>query len=317
MSTTVRNIPQNGVRLSFSERLSRLANNEALIGVLFILPSLIGFIFFFAIPAIRSVFISFTDWNLVGPANYVALKQYDTLFHDIHFWQSLLITLQYVVWNIPLQTIIATFIALMMNRIQNSAFLRGVMVIPWLLPNVVVGLLWLWILDPTLGILNTGLSLLGLPRQPFLGSPDQAIISVAMINIWRHAGYTSILIFAGLKTIPKTLYEAAAIDGANGVVQFFRITLPLLRPVLAFVLITSIIGSFQVFDTVAITTPNGGPAGSTSVIIYYIYNQVFNRGFKMGIATAASVFLFAILIVVTLIQTRLLNANRSDLSDYS
>ncbi len=297
--------------------LRRFFNSEAVIAYLFILPSLIGFIIFFAAPAIRNIVISFNEWNLVSDPTFNGLKNYETLFADERFWRSLMITTVYVLWNIPIQTVIALFIAVMMDRIQNSAFLRGIMVIPWLLPNVIVGLLWLWMLDPTLGIVNGMLQAIGLGKQPFLGSPDQVIPSIAGINIWRHAGYTAILIFAGLKTIPKALYEAAAIDGATGWVQFWRITLPLLRPVLVFVMVTSLIGSFQVFDTVAITTRNGGPAGSASVIIYYIYDLVFNKGFKMGLAAAASVVLFAILVVVTLIQTRVLRADRSDLGDYS
>jgi multiple sugar transport system permease protein len=185
------------------------------------------------------------------------------------------------------------------------------------MPNVVCGLLWLWILDPTLGIINIAFKALGLPMQPFLGSPDQAIPSIALINIWRHAGYTAILIFVGLKTIPKSLYEAAQIDGANSFRQFRSITLPLLRPVLTFVLVTSLIGSFQIFDTIAITERNAGPAGATRVIIYYIYQQVFERGINMGLATAASVVLFLILISVTLLQLRFLRGGRSDLADYS
>ena len=297
--------------------MSRLVSNEMLLGLLFILPSLIGFAVFFALPAIRSVFISFTEWNLLSPAKYVGLENYQTLFADERFWRSLLITLQYVVWNVPLQTVLAVFIAVMMDRIQNSAALRGIMVLPWLMPNVIVALLWLWILDPTLGILNIFFKAVGLPTQPFLGSPDQAIPAIALINVWRHAGYTAILVFAGLKTIPKSLYEAAQIDGATAWKQFWSITLPLLRPVMFFVLVTTLIGSFQIFDTVAVTERLAGPAGSTRVIIYYIYDQVFNRRINMGVATAASVVLFLILISVTLIQLRFLRGNRSDLAEYS
>ncbi len=296
---------------------SRFANNEKFLGIAFILPSLIGFSVFFALPAICSLFISFTEWNLLSPATYVGLSNYQTLFADERFWRSLGTTVSYVLWNIPLQTVLAVFIAVMMERIQNSSFLRGLIVLPWLLPNVVVALLWLWMLDPTLGIVNVGLKAIGLPAQPFLGSPDQSIQSIAMINIWRHAGYTAILVFVGLKTIPKSLYEAAQIDGASAWKQFWSITLPLLRPVLVFVLVTSLIGSFQIFDTVAIAERNAGPAGSTRVIIYYIYQQVFERGINMGLATAASVVLFLILISVTLLQLRFLRANQSDLADYS
>ncbi|WP_119066674.1 carbohydrate ABC transporter permease [Aggregatilinea lenta] len=297
--------------------LNRLADNEAVIGYLFILPSLIGFAIFFAYPALRAVYISFLDWNLLSDAKYVGLDNYQTLVADERFWSSLRVTVLYVVWNIPVQTVLAVFMAVMLERFSTpvSSIMRGIMILPWLMPNVVVALLWMWILDPSIGLMNEFLKLVGIGKQPFIGSPAQAIQSIAAINIWRHAGYTSILIFAGLKTIPKSLYEAASIDGAGDLTQFRKITLPLLRPVLVFVLVTSVIGSFQVFDTVAVTT-SGGPAGSTQVIIYYIFQQVFERRIKMGIATAASVVLFAILITVTIVQMRLLRSGESDLADY-
>jgi multiple sugar transport system permease protein len=177
-------------------------------------------------------------------------------------------------------------------------------------------MLFIWLLDPTLGVINIFLQQIGIGQQGFFGSPDQALASIAGVNIWRHMGYTAILIFAGLKTIPKSLYEASRVDGANGLVQFLRITLPLLRPVLVFVFVTSIIGSFQIFDTVAVAT-EGGPAGSTRTIIYYIYEQVFERRINMGVATAASVVLFLILVTVTLIQIRTFQGNQSDLAEYS
>ncbi|MBL8118161.1 MAG: sugar ABC transporter permease [Anaerolineae bacterium] len=296
--------------------LSRIANNEKLLGYLFILPSLIGFVAFFAVPAIRSVFISFQEWNLLTAPKYVGLANYQEIFADARFWRSMQITVTYVLWNIPIQTVLAVFIAVMLDKVSNSAFLRGIMILPWLMPNVIVGLLFLWLLDPTLGIINEALVRLGIGRQGFFGSPDQSIATIAGVNIWRHMGYNAILIYAGLKTIPKSLYEAATVDGANNWVQFWRITLPLLRPVLVFVIVTSVIGSFQIFDTIAVTT-GGGPAGSTRTIIYYIYDQVFERRINMGVATAASVVLFMVLVTVTIIQTRFLNANRSDLAEYS
>ena len=126
------------------------------------------------------------------------------------------------------------------------------------MPNVVVALLWMWLLDPTLGIINVAVRALGGPLIPFLSSTQMALPTIAGINIWRYLGYTALLVFAGLQTIPKDLYEAAYIDGSADSQTFFHITLPLLRPVLAFVVVTSVLGSFQIFDTVAVTT-NGGP----------------------------------------------------------
>ena len=308
-------VPVKG-KSPFARAFDALAHNEAILGYLFILPALFGFIVFFAVPAIRSLVISFHEWNLLSDATFKGLENYEKIFNDQRFWQALWTTVVYVLWNIPLQTALAVFIAVMLDRIQRSAWLRGLFVIPWLLPNVVVGLLFLWILDPNLGVVNVFFENIGLDSVAFLGRTDTSIQTIAMINTWRHVGYASILVFAGLKLIPRTLYEAAEIDGANGWTQFLRISLPLLRPVLVFVIVTSVIGSFQVFDTIAITT-QGGPAGSSRTILYYIYEQVFERRINMGVATAASVFLFVILIVVTLIQTRYLRADQSDLAEYS
>ena len=303
---------------SISSLLSRLANHERLVAFLFIVPSVVGFILFYAYPAIRAVGISFQQWNLLSDPKYVGLANYEEIFNDERFWRSIRITIEYVLWNIPLQTVLAIFMAVMLERFSTalSVAMRSIMILPWLLPNVIVALLWLWVLDPSIGIANVLLQAVGIPKQAFMGNPDEAIRWIAVINNWRHTGYYAILIFAGLKTIPRSLYEAASIDGANGWTQFRRITLPLLRPVLVFVLVTTVIGSFQVYDTIAVTT-DGGPAGATRVVIFYIMDQVFNRRISMGTATAASVVLFAILITVTLIQMRFLRSSQSDLADYS
>jgi multiple sugar transport system permease protein len=198
-----------------------------------------------------------------------------------------------------------------MNRLTQSLFVRSVLVVPWLLPPVVVALLWLWMLDPTLGLINHLLGAIGISRQPFLGSVAQAMPAIAGINIWEYTGYTALLIFAGLQTVPKEIYEAGAIDGASEMTMFFRITIPLLRPVLVFVLVTTVIGSFQIFDTIAITT-KGGPVNATRVIYWYIYEFAFGR-FQMGYATAVAVILFLILIAVTFLQMRFLRSGESDL----
>ena len=220
-------------------------------------------------------------------------------------------TLSYVVINIFIQTVLAILIAVLMDRLTKSVFVRGVLILPYLFSNVVVALLWLWMLDPSLGIVNAFLEFIGIGAQPFLGSPDQAIASIAGINIWRHMGYTALLVFAGLQTIPKDVYEAASIDGASEVRTFWSITLPLLRPVLVFVLVITVIGSFQVFDTIAVTT-TGGPANATRVIVWYIFEFAFQR-FDMGYATTISMAVFLILVIVTYIQMRLLRAGESDL----
>jgi multiple sugar transport system permease protein len=159
---------------------------------------------------------------------------------------------------------------------------------------------------------NSGLDWLGLDRIAFFGNQTWAIPTIALINVWRHMGYTALLIFAGLQTIPTHLYEAAALDGSSELRSFFKITLPLLRPVLAMVLVITVTGSFQIFDTVAVTTA-GGPVNATRVIYYYIYELAFGR-FEFGYASAISVVLFLVLAAVAFAQIKLLRAGESDLS---
>jgi multiple sugar transport system permease protein len=294
-----------------AEPKRRWKPRETAFALLFILPSLIGFTVFYAIPAVRGVFISFTNWDLLTPAKSVGLANYAKLLQDPNFWNSLKVTVYYVLLNIPLQTVLAMIIAVMMSRLTKSIIIRALIILPWLMPGVVVGLLWLWLLDPTIGIVNVALRAMGVGTIPFLGLPKYAMPSIAMINIWQYVGYTALLIFAGLQSIPGSVYEAASIDGASEMQMFRRVTVPLLRPVLVFVLVTSIIGSFQIFDTIAITT-KGGPVNATKVLNWYIYEQAFNR-FNMGYATAISMVLFLILIFISLMQMRLMRAGESDM----
>ena len=172
---------------------------ESLPAILFILPSLIGFLLFYAVPTVRGLYISFTDWDLLRPAKWIGIENYIDLFSDKEFFNAFTVTLYYVVLNIPLQTILAIVIAVMMSRLTNSMIIRALIIIPWLMPPVVVGLIWLWLLDPNLGIVNVTLKALGLPMMAFLGLPALAMPSIAMINIWQYVGYTALLIFAGLQ----------------------------------------------------------------------------------------------------------------------
>jgi multiple sugar transport system permease protein len=308
MQLATRPIPNS----DFGRWFKLWSKSETWLAFLFIFPSLIGFIIFFAVPAVRGLYISFTDWDLLRSAKPVGTANYTKLLADEQFWKAMRVTAYYVLLNIPLQTVLAVGLAVLMDRLTKSVVVRGILVLPWLIPNVVVALLWLWMLDPQLGLVNQALKLIGIERQPFLGSVAQAMPSIAAINIWRHVGYTALLVFSGLQTIPKDVYEASSIDGASEGRTFWNITLPLLRPVLVFVLVTTIIGSFQIFDTIAITT-KGGPVDATRVLFWYIYEYAFAR-FQMGYATAAAVILFLILITITLIQLRYFRANESDLN---
>jgi multiple sugar transport system permease protein len=276
------------------------------------LPSLVGFFVFIVLPMIRGIQISFTKWNLLRPPKYIGWENYQDAFVDPRFWNALKVTAQYVVLNIPLQTVIALFMAVVMDRVTKSEAVRGILILPYLLSNVIVAMIWLWILDPNLGFLNVMLESIGLKSQDFFYSITQGIPTIAGVNIWRHMGINALLFYAGIQSIPKSLYEAATIDGAGEWQMFRKITLPLLRPVTVFVLVTNIVGSFQIFDTVSVTT-QGGPIDATRVYVYYIVQNAFELS-KFGYAAALSVILFCILIVITLIQMRILRGNSSDLS---
>ena len=262
------------------QRIQKYSKQEVAVAALFLLPSLTGFLIFFVFPFFRGVFISFTDWDLLRPAHFLGLENYTALLQDEDFWNALWVTIQYVLWNIPIQTILALLIAVVMTKVKTSNLLRGALLLPWLLPNVVAALLALVILDPTIGILNEIIKAFGARPINFLSSMDLALPSIAMINIWKFMGYTALIVFAGIQGIPKEIDEAGLIDGASAWTAFTRITLPLLRPVLAFVIITSIIGSFQIYDTVAVAT-HGGPGHSTWVMNYFIFKGAFEE-YRMG-----------------------------------
>lgn len=279
--------------------------------LLFILPASVGFLVFYVIPAIRGFWYSVTDYEFLGDADFIGLDNYRQMVGDQLFWNALLVTLEYVVINIGVQTVVALVIAVLMQRLTTNIVIRGVLLLPYLIANVVVALIWYWMANKLIGIINIGLEAIGLPAQAFFGSSFWSIPTIALVNTWRHMGYTALLIFAGLQTIPKQLYEAAAIDGAGEVKSFFRITLPLLRPVLALVLVVTVTGSFQIFDTVAVTTA-GGPINATRVIYYYIYDLAFNR-YHFGYASTLTVALFLILALVSFFQLKLMRADQTDL----
>ena len=280
---------------------------------LFLAPAMLGFIVFYFRPTVLGFYNSFTDRELLRPdASWVGLDNYRDLLGDDVFWNALWVTLQYVVINIGIQTIAAVAIAWVLHRLVRFNVLRTVMLTPWLMSNVVAALLFLWILDFRLGVTNNALQSVGVSPVPWLTAEQWVIPSVALINVWRHMGYTALLIFAGLQTIPNDVQEAAFVDGCGEARRFWHVTLPLLRPVLAVVLVITVIGSFQIYDTIDVTTA-GGPVNASRVIYVYIFDQAFGRR-NFGYASAMAVALFLILAAVTFIQMRMLRANESDLA---
>jgi multiple sugar transport system permease protein len=294
-------------------------NAETRTAWLFLLPSLIGFLVFYAYPALRGFYLSFTNFDLLrNSGDWVGIDNYKALLQDALFWNSLWVTFKYVILNIGIQTVLALGIAVLMHRLTQSVVVRSIILIPWLIPNAVLALLWMWMLDPNLGIVNHWLNAIGIQSQGFFGSESQVIPTIAGINIWKNMGYTALLLFGGLVMIPRSYYEAASLDGASEWRMFRTITLPLLRPVLALVLVVTLIGSFQVFDTVQIATGGfggapGGPGNSSRVLYLYIFQQAFEFN-ALGYAAALSVGLILLLVIVAGIQMRLLRAGESDLA---
>lgn len=291
---------------------TRRPRSDLRVAMIFIAPAAIGFVAFFLIPTVRGIWFSFTDQNLIGSGVFIGTDNYTRMFADPLFWNSLLVTVYYVVINITVQTVLAVLIAVLMHRLTQSLVIRGIVLLPYLVANVVVALIWFWMFDYSTGIVNVVIDGIGLDRVAFFGDPVTAIPTIALINVWRFVGYTALLVFAGLQTIPKEMYEAGALDGASEPRMFRSITLPLLRPVLALVLVITVVGSFQIFDTVAVTT-EGGPVNATRVIYYYIYQQAFER-FDLGYASALSVFLLVALALIAYAQLKLLRSNESDLA---
>jgi multiple sugar transport system permease protein len=292
--------------------IRRRSLGDLKVAMIFLAPATLGFVVFYIWPTLRGAYLSFTEYSLLSAPDFNGLANYERMVQDSFFWNALVVTVEYVVINIGVQTVLAVGIAMLMYRLTQSITIRAVILAPYLVANVVVALVWYWMLDFQVGIVNQGLTYVGIDPVAFFGESQWAIPTIAGINIWRHMGYTALLVFAGLQMIPKYVYEAAEVDGSTEWKTFWRITLPLLRPVLVMVLVVTMIGSFQIFDTVAVTT-QGGPINATRVIYYYIYERAFTR-FDFGYASAMALVLFAILAVISLVQLRLLRAKESDLA---
>ncbi len=282
------------------------------IALVFVAPALLGFLVFYLYPTIRGIYFSLCRYNILGQPHFIGLANYTKLFHDALFWNSMKVTVEYVFLNIVFQTILAVGIGVLMQRLTKNTAVRAVILLPFLISNVIAALVWFLMLDFQVGIVNELLADVGLDRITFFGGDATAIPTIAAVNVWRHMGYTALLIFAGLQTIPDYVYEAAAVDGSTEWRSFWRITLPLLRPILALVLVITVTGSLQVFDTVAVTT-RGGPGNASRVIQYFIIQKGFQEG-QFGYASAIAFVLFVILAIVALVQLRLLRAGESDLA---
>lgn len=281
------------------------------IAMVFLIPSFIGFFGFFAWPALRGIYLSFTEYDMLRDPVWIGFDNYVKIFQDPIFFNSIWVTLEYVLLNIGIQTVLALLIAVLLHRFTRSIVIRGIILLPYLIANVIVALVWYWLCDYNLGLINSVLDGLGLQKMGFFGNETLAMPTIALVNVWRHVGYTALLIFAGLVAIPRDVYEAAEVDGAGEWRIFRSVTLPLLRPVLAFVLVVTVVGSFQIYDTIAVTT-EGGPVHATRAINVYIFQQAFEQR-NFGYASALAVILMIFLAFIAIAQNKMLKANENDL----
>ena len=285
--------------------------DDRVAAAIFLIPTFVGFFIFYVYPALRGLWYSFTDFNLIGDAHYVGLDNYAKAIGDKEVWNAFAVTIAYALYNIIGQTFLGLLLAALMQRFARSTWVRSLLLLPWLVPNVAIALIWGWLLDSNIGYVTRLLSYVGIDGVTFYNA-HAAMPIVAGINIWAYTGYTALLLYAGMLQIPGELYDSAALDGAGEGRMFFSITLPLLRPVLVLVLVMGLIGSFQIFDTVQIGYA-GHPIPAVRVIYYYIYQQGFTF-LKMGYASAVAMLLVVVLAIFTAIQLRLMRAGSSDLA---
>lgn len=275
-----------------------------LAALLFVLPSLLLLALFVVYPILNAFYLSLHNYNLLEPPVWNGLGRYALLWDDDRFWKALGNTLLFALMTVPLGTVISLLLAVLINQPLRAIYLfRTAYYLPVVTSFVAVSFIWLWIYEPQFGLLNQFLERMGLPTFAWLRDPNTAMLSIAILSIWKNAGYNMIIFLAGLQGVPEYLYEAAEIDGAGPVQRFWHITVPMLSPTTFFVFVVYFIGALQMFTQSWILT-QGGPLDSTLTVVYLIYQNGFEF-LKMGSAAAMSVILFVIIAIVTFINTRI------------
>lgn len=279
-----------------------LARHQRRWGLLFVAPAVLGFLIFTIGPMLASLILSFTDIRIGTTPEPVGGQNYVDLFSDPLFIKSMGVTAYYALLTVPLALLVAFLAALLLNQAGRArGFFRTAFYLPVLVPPVASAVLWLWIFNPDLGLLNTVLQGLGLPTLGWIYDEATAVPSLSMMAVWGF-GNTALIFLAGLQGVPKDLYEAAECDGANPLRRVWHVTLPAISPIVLFNLITGLIAAFQVFD-VAFVMTDGGPNDATYFYIYYLYTKAFSEG-QLGVASAMAWILFLIIVLITLLIFR-------------
>lgn len=284
-------------------RMTPLARREAIDGFLFISPWLMGFVLLTAGPMIASFVLVFVDWDLLSDPAWGGLVNVQRLTTDRLVGLSLYNTAYYTLFSVPIRLALALAIAILLNaHVRGLAFWRTAFYLPAVVPAIANVILWMWMFSPTMGLFNMVLNSLGLPRLNWVWDPNLSKPSLILMSTWT-IGNVVVIFLAGLQSVPRSLYEAAQIDGGGGWAQFRHVTLPMISPVVLFNLVMGIIFSFQVFTSAFLMT-QGGPANTTLFTVLYLYQVAFEQ-FKFGYASAIAWVLFMVILVFTLIQWKL------------
>jgi multiple sugar transport system permease protein len=284
-----------------------LNRSNTLTALGFLLPNVVGFVAFTLLPLVAAFLLAFAEWDTANPIVFVGLKNFQRLFKDETFKISLLNTIYYTVATVPLTMICSLAIAVVLNqRIRALRFFRSAFFFPYVVSMVAVAVVWNMLLHPTMGPVNNFLSFLGMMKPPgWTASTEWAMPAVIMASVWRQTGFFMVIYLAGLQGIPRSLYEAAEIDGAGIWNRFRNVTLPGLTSVTFFVSVMLVINGFKIFDLIMVMT-EGGPGRATNVLVYHIYYTAF-MSFRFGYASAISMVLLVIVLAVTIAQFRLQN----------
>ncbi|NPV07477.1 MAG: sugar ABC transporter permease [Anaerolineae bacterium] len=281
--------------------------SQLLAALPFLLPTMIGFFVFIAGPVLAAFILGFTKWDLFTSPTWVGLGNYGQMAQMPLFWRTVRNTFQYTILYLAPGVILPLLVAIFMNqRARAISIYRSVFFLPVVTSTVAVALVWFWLYNPEFGAINYFLALVGIKGPMWLASPRTAMISIVIMSVWKGLGYTMVIYLAGLQGVPAELCEAAAIDGATRWRRHLHVTLPLMTPTIFFVVVTTVMGSLQVFEQTYILT-QGGPAYSTTTLSWYIYVQAF-QWLHMGFGCALAYVLFFIIMVLTLIQFRLQKA---------
>jgi multiple sugar transport system permease protein len=267
--------------------------------------SVVGYLVFSLIPMISTVYLSLTSWDIIsGKPELIGIDNYINIFTTKEFYIVMQNTFKYIIIYIPLMVVSSLFVALLFNTDgKGVSVFRVLLFIPVLTSWVAGAMIWRTALSTQYGLVNNLLKLIGITGPGWLTDPNWSMVSIALVSVWKDLGFFSLILFGGLRGIDKSMVEASKVDGANTLQVFRYITLPMVTPTLFFVLITSIVNSFQLFPQVMVMT-QGGPLGSTQVMVERIYNYGF-RYYQMGYAAALAVILFLIILLITLIQLKL------------